>query len=251
VRHSDRVPIDTPSSWSRAERQEPPRPRQGTKAQAYRHEGLAVAGETTWKALIEWGTPTGSTGSSAGHCPAWSASSVSAAPGEDRRAEHPRPGSRGAVVPAVLRRGARSCGRQRAARRGDLRRRLGVAGRPRLLDAVLDDDGGVGAQAGRVSSVPGKRPGRPGRRPCGVRKGHSCGSPVLMQRPPSRSRRHTTPCSLSPMTVCLAGRSGASTADGAASATCRRPGAPGARPTRRSTPGASRQCPCGAATRER
>jgi hypothetical protein len=47
-------------------------------------------------------------------------------PGEDRRAAHPRPGSRGAVVPAVRRRGARSCGRQRAARRGDLRRRLGV-----------------------------------------------------------------------------------------------------------------------------
>jgi hypothetical protein len=46
-------------------------------------------------------------------------------------------------------------------------------------------------------------------------------------------------------------RAGASTADGAASATCRRPGAPGARPTRRSTPGASRQCPYGAATRER
>jgi hypothetical protein len=34
VRHSDRVPIDTPSSWSRAERQEPPRPCQGIKAQA-------------------------------------------------------------------------------------------------------------------------------------------------------------------------------------------------------------------------
>jgi hypothetical protein len=46
-------------------------------------------------------------------------------------------------------------------------------------------------------------------------------------------------------------RAGASTEDGAASATCRRPGAAGARPTRRSTPGASRQCPCGAATRER
>jgi hypothetical protein len=34
-------------------------------------------------------------------------------------------------------------------------------------------------------------------------------------------------------------RVGASTADGAASATCRRPGAPGARPPRRSAPGAS------------
>jgi hypothetical protein len=46
------VPIDTSSSWSRAERQEPPRPCQGIKAQAYRHEGLAVAGETTWKAYL-------------------------------------------------------------------------------------------------------------------------------------------------------------------------------------------------------
>jgi hypothetical protein len=59
VRHSDRVPIDTPSSWSRAERQEPPRPCQGIKAQAYRHEGLAAAWATTWKALIEWGHTNG------------------------------------------------------------------------------------------------------------------------------------------------------------------------------------------------
>jgi len=44
---------------------------------------------------------------------------------------------------------------------------------------------------------------------------------------------------------------GASTGDGVASATCRRPGAPGARPPRRPTPGASRQCPCGAATQGR
>jgi SAM-dependent methyltransferase len=39
-----------------------------------------AAWATTWKALIEWGTPTGSTGSSAGRCRAWSASSVSGDP---------------------------------------------------------------------------------------------------------------------------------------------------------------------------
>lgn len=111
-----------------------------------------AAWATTWKAPIEWGTPTGSTGSSAGRCRAWSASSVS---GDPRRTPTSRTSVAGIAercLPAVLRRGARSCGRQRTARRGDPRRRLGVAGRPRLLDAVLDDDGGVGAQAGRVSS---------------------------------------------------------------------------------------------------
>jgi hypothetical protein len=97
VRHSDRVPIDTSSSWSRAERQEPPRPCQGIKAQAYRHEGLAVAGETTWKAPIEWARQRGRLAHRPDAAEHGQQARSRATPGEHRRPEHPWPGSRGAV----------------------------------------------------------------------------------------------------------------------------------------------------------
>jgi hypothetical protein len=53
-----------------------------------------------------------------------------ASAGQDRRTEHPWPGSRGAVFPAVLRRGARPPHRCWTSRRGHDRRRIGLLDDP-------------------------------------------------------------------------------------------------------------------------
>ena len=107
----------------------------------------------TWEGLIEWGQANGVDWLIGRKLPSMVAALGLGHPQAKTDVQNIRGGIGGTVFPAILRRSSRPrhCGR--ATRRRIDRSGLGVAGRPELLDPVLDDDGRVGAQAAAQRAV--------------------------------------------------------------------------------------------------